>query len=349
LERRRAQIVTTTTATGRTTTAKPANTTNLTVLDDTCDEHCFFEGKTETCKAHLQRVAFEEFLGDPRSCALARQVAIKRCPVCEHCSLQSAGCKILAPVTTPKPPEKNCDNVCGFDGKFVTCKVRIQWASSHTFQFRDNSCKLGHELVQKQCVACGTCPLEKANCTDSDPDAPGAPPPPVSPSPYDCDKGLSNWQMGWTQDKGSWCCKHEGKGCPTGSVDHDGPVEKPKHDCLKGLGHFEDEWDDEKRAWCCNHEHLGCSAHAIFKKFDNHAGPSPGGLQLRKQSPPSHHTLTVLVLLSASGSLVLLATLSLVRHYRRATTVRNTMPSAPQSYSRELIGGKAAGIVMALE
>jgi hypothetical protein len=316
---------------------------------NTCGEHCVFEGRTETCKEHLQRVAYQEFLGDPRSCARARDVAIKRCPICGQCSMEAAGCQILAPVTTPKPPEKNCDNVCGFDGKFVTCKVRIQWASSNTFQFREESCRLGHDLVQKQCVACQTCPLEKANCTDSDAVAAGLTPPPSMPSPYDCEKGLSNWQMGWTQDKSAWCCKHQGKGCPMASVDHDGPREKPKHECLKDLGHSQDDWDDEKRAWCCEHEHLGCSAHAIFKKFDNHPGSPQTGAQLRKPSPSFRGTLVVLALMSAAGLLVLLAVLSFVRHCSRVT-VTTAVIKAQRSYSRELMGcNKDGGSALALE
>merc|ERR1712232_1416503 len=38
-------------------------------------------------------------------------------------------------------------------------------------------------------------------------------PPPTTSLPYDCQAGVSNWQMGWSDPKKAWCCAHGGKGC----------------------------------------------------------------------------------------------------------------------------------------
>jgi len=33
------------------------------------------------------------------------------------------------------------------------------------------------------------------------------------PFPFDCDAGLANFKLGWSEEKKEWCCKYKNKGC----------------------------------------------------------------------------------------------------------------------------------------
>lgn len=156
--------LTTTTVTTELTTSTSTRTTNT---SDGCDKVCHFAGKDQTCKAHIHHTAVHEFLGDPDSCPKARILTIERCPVCSQCSLKAAGCNVLGHLSTTVPsPVQACNNVCELNGQFAPCKSRIQWASRNMFQTKQQPCALAHKLVQSQCMSCGDCSMEAADCTD---------------------------------------------------------------------------------------------------------------------------------------------------------------------------------------
>ncbi|CAJ1346323.1 unnamed protein product, partial [Effrenium voratum] len=87
---------------------------------------------------------------------------------------------------------------------------------------------------------------------------------------YDCHAGYSNWYFGWSLNKKSWCCGHQGMGCPgtwKGSfhlhtnvhITHGvGHAHGRIYDCEAGFSNWMQGWSDSKKDWCCDKANKGC-------------------------------------------------------------------------------------------
>merc|ERR1719221_662800 len=98
----------------------------------------------------------------------------------------------------------------------------------------------------------GWCCQNKQKACPGDP-APQVPAPaPVAPQPigesYDCDAGLANAAIGWSDPKKAWCCTNQQKGC--------GLTEA--FDCEAGFWNWQNGWAEEKKAWCCQNKQKAC-------------------------------------------------------------------------------------------
>lgn len=69
----------------------------------------------------------------------------------------------------------------------------------------------------------------------------------AKPLRYDCLDGLEHAQDSWPQEKRSWCCRHEHRGCVV-----------PLFDCSVTAQEPEESWSQPKTAWCCKHRLTGC-------------------------------------------------------------------------------------------
>lgn len=69
--------------------------------------------------------------------------------------------------------------------------------------------------------------------------------------PFDCREGFSNWKVGWSGDKKSWCCAHFSRGC---QEEHS----EAKYDCTAGYSNWRSGWSLDKKSWCCDKEQRGC-------------------------------------------------------------------------------------------
>jgi len=70
---------------------------------------------------------------------------------------------------------------------------------------------------------------------------------PVAAS-FDCDEGLANAAIGWSEPKKAWCCANQQKGC--------GLTEA--YDCEAGFWNWMNGWSEEKKQWCCQNKQKAC-------------------------------------------------------------------------------------------
>lgn len=111
--------------------------------------------------------------------------------------------------------------------------------------------------------------------------------------PFDCNLGLENSWLGWSDGKKAWCCQFQHKGCAAGTAPAVGTVvqqpgaqqpvaaaQPPQLPVAVGVGHglaghsqaaaghvpkpyhcdngLSSSWKPGKKAWCCKHETKGC-------------------------------------------------------------------------------------------
>merc|ERR1712039_646231 len=91
---------------------------------------------------------------------------------------------------------------------------------------------------------------QKACPGDPAPQVPAPVPAPAQPvaESYDCDAGLANAAIGWSDPKKAWCCANQQKGC--------GLTEA--FDCEAGFWNWHLGWSEEKKAWCCANKQKAC-------------------------------------------------------------------------------------------
>jgi len=90
---------------------------------------------------------------------------------------------------------------------------------------------------------------------------------------FDCNLGVSNWLLGWSDDKKSWCCKNANKGCR--AVMQSGAVwgaGQAHFDCATGFDTWQTSWSDSQKAWCCLHMNKACPAAAGAKPIASAQG-----------------------------------------------------------------------------
>lgn len=78
---------------------------------------------------------------------------------------------------------------------------------------------------------------------------------------FDCEDGYSNWKLGFSEAKKTWCCERYGMACE--------PTSQPASHVSQAPESFEipersrcqgdpQEWPSAKMQWCCLVEHRGC-------------------------------------------------------------------------------------------
>jgi len=75
---------------------------------------------------------------------------------------------------------------------------------------------------------------------------------PTTSLPYDCSAGFDNWSHGWSIGKKVWCCMNARRGCPTAP-----PTSLP-FDCNIAFNNWVAAWSEPKKQWCCVHARRGC-------------------------------------------------------------------------------------------
>jgi len=78
---------------------------------------------------------------------------------------------------------------------------------------------------------------------------------------FDCEAGYSNWVSGWSEQKKTFCCNKEEKGC--------------QFDCNAGYSNWIAGWSSGKKQFCCETEHKGCDGEALIDRLGEDDGPSP--------------------------------------------------------------------------
>jgi hypothetical protein len=152
--------------------------------------------------------------------------------------------------TTPPMTSETCNAGPIVDSKYVKA-VHSKCPGVYSFAYDDGMglmrCTYGEYQMTFYCpgypVAGAAAPAQ-----------PVAQDGPTTSLPFHCDTGYSNWRVGWSADKQTWCCQNEGKGC-TGCHDT-----KEGEDCYKSV-----RWVIE---------------HGLYEHPENWAG-------LTKDSPPS--------------------------------------------------------------
>merc|ERR1712012_629142 len=171
----------------------------------TCSSACVVNGVKTTCQDHIQQASLRDFLGHPKSCALAQGVIAKLCPVCRTCPPHEAGCGILeVPTTTTTfPPGNPCDAVCMLGGQPATCRARVMWAFDHIFTNKPKACAQSHAMVLDQCSVCRICTVENTKCKDD------------AEENFEEIFGCSSSEKSflWSDAKKAWCCRHHKKAC----------------------------------------------------------------------------------------------------------------------------------------
>jgi len=74
---------------------------------------------------------------------------------------------------------------------------------------------------------------------------------------WDCKEGFHNWKAGWSDAKKQYCCKHEGKGCEITTTKITTTTDCA-WDCDLGFRNWQMGWSDLKKQYCCKHEGKGC-------------------------------------------------------------------------------------------
>lgn len=195
--------------------------------------------KPDTCRSHIQRFAYQNFLGDAESCSRARDFVIETCSACSVCPLTMAGCGVLEPPTstttfgtgTTGPP---CEAICKLGGLDASCGARIHWAASHPpFQGDDDACTKGYNLVSKQCPMCGGCY----------PDHKGCPRPPTTQQPEDEEHASTSREIKATTSR---------------DLNENTTTSAESYDCHLRLGQAMSQWTSTRKSWCCKHKGIGC-------------------------------------------------------------------------------------------
>lgn len=139
-----------------------------------------------------------------------------------------------------------CDTVCFVNSIAASCRSRIAWLKTHQFKSEDeNSCTSAHSNVLKECAVCSRCDLDDGCPAKSS----------ASMVAYHCEPGEDNELESWPVAKQQWCCRHNGKGCPSTAT----MTTTKAYDCIDGVQQWQTQWDHAKRTWCCKTSQIGCT------------------------------------------------------------------------------------------
>lgn len=199
-----------------------------------------------------------------------------------------------------------CRNACPYNANpDGTCSTHTQTIAEQIASSNPDACKHAYVMTVQMCPVCQNCPLDRSGCNVSALIKAGAAAGggtghssaaehtsskgPVytdqasSATTFNCSRGLDNWELEWSLDKMSWCCKHKFLGCVNmpsqSSADSewgggsealaagaDADVEAtvspttmaPWFDCNEGFWDWEHLWAGQQKKWCCANLKRGC-------------------------------------------------------------------------------------------
>jgi len=109
---------------------------------------------------------------------------------------------------------------------------------------------------------------------------------------FNCSEGLANADLGWSDDKKQWCCRHDGVRCPAASGLLPAAVAENTtklFNCSSVAGVLS-SWSNQHKQWCCNQTGGACTENVAHPMqgdnatvFVNMTAASPGP---SKQEPP---------------------------------------------------------------
>lgn len=248
---------------------------------------CDFEGQSASCKDRIAYASGHQFKGQDHACTSAYKLLQQQCPICSACSFDASGCSGPAPSTTTVTSTSSlapgtvtsttslaprvsttsadlCQTICVLEGKSATCADRVKYTANHVFMQHSNPCRRSHELILDQCSrACNGCTLAATGCGTAEK---GKKPASVELSKaHDCQANHSHWHQRWSDDKKSWCCKHEHVGCTK-------EASSRTYNCNAGFSNWKQEWAADKAAWCCTNEGRGCASSTTTPRHNCHDG-----------------------------------------------------------------------------
>jgi hypothetical protein len=94
------------------------------------------------------------------------------------------------------------------------------------------------------------CKLEEKKKLDENTTAAPAPAA-AEPADFDCDAGVANWKLGWSQAKKDHCCQTLHVGC--------------EFDCEAGYSNWKQGWSDKKKEYCCEVAKKGCKEDELIE------------------------------------------------------------------------------------
>ena len=70
---------------------------------------------------------------------------------------------------------------------------------------------------------------------------------------FDCKEGFDNWELGFSEAKKEWCCRHHAIACPVATS-----TSMEEFDCKEGFDNWELGFSEAKKEWCCRHHAMAC-------------------------------------------------------------------------------------------
>lgn len=127
---------------------------------------------------------------------------------------------------------------------------------------------------------------------------------------FDCGSGHSDWEDDWSSEKKKWCCRNEGRGCPSAATTDD-------YDCKDGLPNFKEEWSRKKISWCCKNKQLGCEGSIdVLQRFIKQQRK----LEISFGQGISSHAACLLII----GCLGLVASYMMARRFSQTAIIGHT-------------------------
>mmetsp|Transcript_28077 Transcript_28077/g.60976 ORF Transcript_28077/g.60976 Transcript_28077/m.60976 type:complete len:735 (-) Transcript_28077:195-2399(-) len=79
---------------------------------------------------------------------------------------------------------------------------------------------------------------------------------------FDCDVGIDNWNLGWSNHKKHYCCTNanstmQSRICTTTTTSTHAPPASHPFDCMAGLANWRFGWSEMKQKACCQEFHQG--------------------------------------------------------------------------------------------
>jgi len=170
-----------------------------------CDAPCTYKDETSTCMHRIKWTKEHMFDGRDNACALAYSQIQVECDVCRACTIQDAGCEVN--VHTSKPYDcnaalKNFFRAWSPPKKHWCCSVEGKGCEGT----QPPAVSAGYGMVWKHVQINGYWTWIAVAVGGG-----GA-----MSLPYDCHVGLTNWHVGWSAPKKTWCCAHQHMGCEGG-------------------------------------------------------------------------------------------------------------------------------------
>jgi len=159
-----------------------------------CDVPCVFDHVSHTCAERVLWSASHTFIAQENSCALAMDLVLQQCPMCNTCTFQDAGCQAA---TTLPPLLLETTQTVPLTTQTLppTTQMTTTAGSGTTIRYALPSAERAAERA-REAPSTTTVPT------------------PHEEETFDCEYGLSQWETVWSGNKKEWCCNEKQVGCP---------------------------------------------------------------------------------------------------------------------------------------